>query len=274
MNLETIPVERKFVRLLIDPRGVVTLTLNRPDRLNSLIGDMHGELSEALEELAARQDIAVLVLTGQGRAFCAGQDLSEPAMSGDDPTALAEVVRQRYVPLVQRLRSLPFPVVAAVNGVAAGAGASIALACDLVIAKESAFFLQPFLQLGMVPDTGGTYFTQRGLGPQRAMGWAMLGGKLPARQACDWGLIWECVADDDFDNAIERVCTRLAKGPKRAQAWLKHAMHQASINTLDQQLELECKALDELGASRDFREGVTAFKEKREPVFRDQIDNT
>ncbi|ARP85995.1 2-(1,2-epoxy-1,2-dihydrophenyl)acetyl-CoA isomerase PaaG [Bordetella genomosp. 9] len=248
--------------------GIARLVLHRPDKLNSFTARMHGEVSSALDEVESG-GARVLLITGQGRGFCAGQDLSERrAAPGAGPVDLGETVERYYAPLVKRLRALPMPVVVGVNGVAAGAGANLALAGDIVIAKESASFIQAFCRLGLIPDTGGTYILPRLAGHARALGLAMLGEKISARQAEQWGLIWQCVPDDAFETTIEKLCRHFAAAPTKGLAYTKRAL-QASLNhTLDEQLALEIGMMRELGRSEDYAEGVAAFLEKREPRFR------
>jgi len=248
--------------------GIARLTLNRPDKLNSFTAAMHGEVADALTRVE-REGARVLVLTGAGRGFCAGQDLSERQMAADGtPPDLGETVEKFYAPLVRRLNALPLPVVVGVNGVAAGAGANLAFAGDIVIAKESASFIQSFCRLGLIPDTGGTYALPRLVGRARAMGLAMLGDKLGARQAQDWGLIWQCVPDDEFDAALERLVTHFASAPTRGLASTKHALQASLRNDLATQLDLERDLMRELGRSADYAEGVAAFLGKREPQFK------
>ena len=250
---------------------IVTITLNRPDKLNSLLGAMALELHAALD--AAAQDTATktVVLTGAGRAFCAGQDLADPAMSpqpgSDLPADIGDVVDAFYSPLVRRLRAMPKPVVCAVNGVAAGAGANIALACDIVLAVETASFIQPFCKLGLVPDAGGTWLLPQLVGRARAMGLALLGDKLSAAQAQEWGLIWKCVATADFEAEVSTLAGTLAAGPTRGYVRTREAIDTAATSTLDAQLDLEAALLRELGNSQDYAEGVKAFIAKRPPVF-------
>lgn len=250
--------------------GVARITLNRPDKLNSFTAAMHAELAHALSRVDT-DGARVLVLTGAGRGFCAGQDLSERQMAADGVAPdLGETVDQFYAPLVRRLNALPLPVVVGVNGVAAGAGANLALAGDIVIAKESASFIQSFCRLGLIPDTGGTYALPRLVGRARAMGLAMLGDKLTARQAQDWGLIWQCVPDADFDATLDTLARHFATAPTRGLARTKQAMQVSLHNDLSTQLDLERDMMRELGRSDDYAEGVAAFLSKREPQFRGQ----
>jgi 2-(1,2-epoxy-1,2-dihydrophenyl)acetyl-CoA isomerase len=248
--------------------GVARLTLNRPDRLNSFNVDMHAEVREVLQRVRDDADCRVLVLTGAGRGFCAGQDLGDRAVSpAGGATDLGESIELRYKPLVLALRSLPKPVIAAVNGVAAGAGANIALACDLVIAARSASFIQSFSKLGLVPDSGGTWTLPRLVGQARAIGLAFLGDKLSAEQAAQWGLIWRCVDDAEFPTVVDQLARQLAAAPTRGLARTKEAIYSAGGRTLEQQLDVERDYQRELGFSADYAEGVAAFTEKRAPKF-------
>ncbi|MGY6271363.1 2-(1,2-epoxy-1,2-dihydrophenyl)acetyl-CoA isomerase PaaG [Achromobacter denitrificans] len=249
--------------------GQAWLTLNRPDRLNSFSETMHGEIADAIKRVAEPSSGArVLLITGAGRAFCAGQDLSEGQMSGAGDLDLGRTVERYYAPLVKSVRDLPIPVVAVVNGVAAGAGANLALICDLAIAKRSASFLQPFARLGLLPDTGGTFLLPRLAGMARAKGLALLGTRISAEQAAQWGLIWQAVADEDFDAAVAQIARQLATGPSAAYAEAKRALDASLANDLAGQLDLERDAMRRLGRTNDYREGVEAFLQKREPVFR------
>jgi 2-(1,2-epoxy-1,2-dihydrophenyl)acetyl-CoA isomerase len=248
--------------------GIARITLNRPDRLNSFTTQMHGELRDALSRVATVGDARVLLLTGTGRGFCAGQDLSDRAVApGAAPVDLGASIAENYRPLVLTLRNLPLPVVCAVNGVAAGAGANVALACDIVVAAKSASFIQAFCRIGLVPDSGGTFFLPRLVGTARAMGLAMLGDKLPAEQAAAWGLIWKCVEDAELVATTDALLTQLAAAPTRGLAAIKRALHASAASTLEQQLDLERDTQRELGYSDDYREGVAAFLEKRPPRF-------
>ena len=248
--------------------GIARITLNRPDRLNSFTTRMHGELRDALSRVATTGDARVLLVTGAGRGFCAGQDLSDRAVApGAAPVDLGASIAENYRPLVLALRNLPLPVVCAVNGVAAGAGANVALACDIVVAAKSASFIQAFCRIGLVPDSGGTFLLPRLVGTARAMGLAMLGDKLTAEQAAAWGLIWKCVEDTELAAATDALLTQLAQAPTRGLAAIKRALHASAGNTLEQQLDLERDAQRDLGYSDDYREGVAAFLEKRPPRF-------
>ena len=248
--------------------GIGRLTLNRPARLNSFIVAMHEEVRDALTLVADDRSVRVLVLTGAGRAFCAGQDLADrSAAPGAAPPDLGESIERYYGPLVLALRRLPIPVVCAVNGAAAGAGANIALACDIVIAARSASFLEAFCKLGLLPDTGGTYFLPRLLGQARATGLAMLGDKLSGEQAAAWGLIWKCVDDDQLVAETEALARHFASAPTLGLARTKQALQASGLNTLEQQLDLERDGMRELGRSADYREGVAAFMDKRAPRF-------
>jgi len=247
--------------------GVARLTLNRPDRLNSFNTAMHAEVREALGSLAG-SDARVLVITGAGRGFCAGQDLGDRAVApGGASVDLGESIEKNYKPLVMTLRNLPMPVIAAVNGVAAGAGANIALACDLVIAGKSASFVQAFSKLGLIPDSGGTWFLPRLIGNARAMGLALLGDKLPAEQAAQWGLIWRCVDDTELSSTVDALAQQFAAAPTRGLARTKQAMYEGWGRTLEQQLDVERDYQRELGNSADYAEGVAAFTQKRPPQF-------
>jgi 2-(1,2-epoxy-1,2-dihydrophenyl)acetyl-CoA isomerase len=247
--------------------GIARLTFNRPDRLNSFTVQMHEEVRDALTRVAAG-NFRVLVLSGAGRGFCAGQDLSDRAVApGGQGVDLGESIEKNYNPLVLALRRLPLPVIAAVNGVAAGAGANIALACDLVIAARSASFVQAFAKLGLVPDSGGTWLLPRLLGNARALGLALLGDKLPAEQAAQWGLIWRCVEDAELAPTVDALAQQLAQAPTRGLAHTKQAIYESWQRTFEQQLDHEREAQRELGHSQDYAEGVAAFTQKRTPKF-------
>jgi 2-(1,2-epoxy-1,2-dihydrophenyl)acetyl-CoA isomerase len=247
--------------------GIGRLTLNRPERLNSFTAAMHEEVRDALARLAA-DGARVLVLSGAGRAFCAGQDLNDRAVApGGQPVDLGDSIERYYKPLVLTLRGLPLPVLAAVNGVAAGAGANIALACDLVIAARSATFIQSFSKLGLVPDCGGSWTLPHLVGTARALGLALLGDKLTAEQAAQWGLIWRCVDDAEFPASVDALAAQLAAGPTRGFALTKQAILRATNLSFEAAVDAEREAQRALGASADYAEGVAAFTAKRAPRF-------
>jgi len=247
--------------------GVARLTFNRPDRLNSFNTAMHAEVREALARVAS-SDARVLVITGAGRGFCAGQDLGDRAVApGGTAVDLGESIEKNYKPLALALRSLKMPVVAAVNGVAAGAGANIALGCDIVIAARSANFVQAFSKLGLVPDSGGTWLLPRLIGSARAIGLTLLGDKLSAEQAAQWGLIWRCVEDAELSAVVDGLATQLAAAPTRGLARTKQALYEGWGRTLEQQLDVERDYQRELGYTADYAEGVAAFTQKRPPQF-------
>lgn len=248
--------------------GVLTLTLNRPDRLNSFNDEMHNQLAEALKIAELDDKVRCLLITGAGRGFCAGQDLNDRNVSVDKETPdLGLSVERFYNPLIRRLNALPKPIVCAVNGVAAGAGAALALACDITIASSSASFIQSFCRLGLVPDSGGSWFLPRLAGRARAMGMALLGDKVSAQQALEWGLIWQVVEPEALVEHTQNLARHLATQPTYGLGLIKHAINSSATNTLDQQLNLE-RDLQRLGGrSTDYREGVSAFVAKRQPVF-------
>ncbi|MGH8327575.1 MAG: 2-(1,2-epoxy-1,2-dihydrophenyl)acetyl-CoA isomerase PaaG [Steroidobacteraceae bacterium] len=248
--------------------GIARLTLNRPDRLNSFNTVMHSEVRDVLAAIERDGATRVLVMTGAGRGFCAGQDLGDRVVSpGGGPPDLGPSIENWYKPLILTLRRLPLPVIAAVNGVAAGAGANIALACDLVLAARSATFIQSFAKIGLVPDSGGTWILPRLVGHARAMGLALLGEKLTAEQAAQWGLIWRCVEDAQLGAEVDTLARQLAAAPTRGLARTKQAMLEGCNRTLEQQLDVERDYQQELGHSADYAEGVAAFMEKRVPRF-------
>ena len=249
--------------------GIFSLTLNRPDKLNAFNPEMHKLLRDALEEARDEAAVRAVLLTGSGRGFCAGQDLSERNVSADAaPIDLSVSLGSNYNPLVRRLRALPKPVVCAVNGVAAGAGANIALACDIVLAARSASFVQSFSKLGLVPDSGGTYFLPRLVGSARAMGLALLGERLSAEEAERWGLIWKAVADERLVEEATGIAQTLAAGPTKGYGLIKQAIQASAGNSLDAQLDLERDLQREAGFSEDYREGVAAFMQKRKPSYK------
>jgi 2-(1,2-epoxy-1,2-dihydrophenyl)acetyl-CoA isomerase len=258
----------KNILLSVD-EGVARVTLNRPGKLNSLDEETMIELHDAIYQIEADQRLRVLVLTGAGRAFCAGQDLADPAMQSVNgkPPDIGKLVERHFKPLVLRLQNLQMPTVAAVNGLAAGGGASVALACDLVVASRSAYFLQAFSKIGLTPDTGSTWFLTRFVGTARALGLAMLAEKLPATKAAEWGLIWQAVDDEAFTSTIDELASRLARMPTKALVRTRQLMHSAPGHTLEQQLSMEAGFIREMGWSADYQEGLSAFVEKREPHF-------
>lgn len=251
--------------------GVATLELNRPDRLNSFNKAMHEEVRHALNAIDEDSSVRVLVLRASGRAFCAGQDLLAEEVqfseSGDAPD-FEKIVQTFYKPMITHLRQLRVPTVAAVQGVAAGAGASLAFACDLVIAAHSANFIQAFSRIGLIPDSGGTWFLPRFVGLPRAMGLALLGEKLSAEKAEEWGLIWKAVDDLEFEDFIRKISCDIAQMPTRALVEIRSLMETSTVSSLNDQMDLEAKVMGQLGNSRDYYEGVHAFIEKREPVFK------
>jgi 2-(1,2-epoxy-1,2-dihydrophenyl)acetyl-CoA isomerase len=248
--------------------GIARITLNRPDRLNSFTDAMHAELRDALAHIKGDNSLRVLLLTGAGRGFCAGQDLSEREVPpGMEPVDIGATIERNYKPLVLTLQTLPMPVVCAVNGVAAGAGANVALACDIIVAAKSASFIQAFSRIGLLPDAGGTYFLPRLVGTARAMGLALTGDKLTAEQAAQWGLIWKCVDDSELSSTVEALLQQFTTAPTRALAATKEALHASEGNTLKSQLDVERDLQQMLGRSADFQEGVAAFRAKRPPRF-------
>jgi len=249
--------------------GVQTITLNRPEKLNAFTPEMHKELRRALEQALDERAVRAVLLTGAGRAFSSGQDLAERNVApGAAPIDLSVSLGSHYNPLVRRLRELPKPIVCAVNGVAAGAGANIALACDIVLAARSASFVQSFARVGLVPDSGGTYFLPRLVGAARAMGLALLAEPLAAEDAERWGLIWKALDDERLMPEAAALARRLASGPTRGFGLLKKALLASGRNSLDAQLELERDLQREAGFSEDYREGVAAFMQKRAPQFK------
>lgn len=249
--------------------GYSVITLNRPDRLNSFNEAQHHALRAALDECEKDADCGAILLTGAGRGFCAGQDLSDrdPAMMGERPD-LGKTLETFYNPLVRKLRAMEKPVVCAVNGVAAGAGANIAFSCDIVLAAKSAKFIQAFSKIALVPDAGGTYWLTRHLGEARAKALAMTAEPLSAEDAANWGLIWKAVEDDRLMDEAIKLVEGFAKGPTNAYALTKKAIHEASTNSLDAQLDAERKYQREAGMADDYKEGVAAFLQKRPADFR------
>ena len=244
--------------------GIARITLNRPDRLNSFTRAMHGELRDALADLSQAR---VVILTGAGRGFCAGQDLNDRAVAPGQAVDLGETVEESWNPLIRTLATLPQPVIARVNGVAAGAGANIALACDLVIAGKSAKFIQSFSALGLIPDSGGSWHLPRLVGQARALGLALTGEPLSAEKAADWGLIWKAVEDDQLDAEIDAVAVKLAALPPLGLAAIKQIIRSSWSRSLDDELDLQRDEMRRLGFTQDYREGVAAFLEKRPANF-------
>ena len=244
--------------------SIARITLNRPDRLNSFTRAMHAELRDALGSLG---DARVVILTGAGRGFCAGQDLNDRAVAPGEAVDLGATVEESWNPLIRTLAALPQPIIARVNGVAAGAGANIALACDLVVAAKSAKFIQSFAALGLIPDSGGSWHLPRLVGQARALGLALTGEPLPALAAADWGLIWKCVDDDALDAEVDALAARLASLPPLGLAAIKAIIRTSGARTLDEELDLQRDEMRRLGFTRDYREGVAAFLEKRTATF-------
>ena len=258
-----------YQTILFDIRDAVAcITLNRPEKLNAFTARMHEELYEAMDQVRGSETARALLITGNGRGFCAGQDLNERAMSeGAAKVELGSALEKSYNPLVRGLRDLSMPVICAVNGVAAGAGCNFALAADIVIAARSASFIEVFSRIGLIPDAGGTYVLPRLIGAARAMALSLLAEPLSAEQAASWGLIWKCVDDHTLMSEARELTQRLATGSTRAYALIKQALNASPANTLEQQLALEAKLQREAGQTADFREGVKAFLEKRAPRY-------
>lgn len=249
--------------------GAARLTLNRPDRLNAFTVRMHEEIAEALMSIEHDRTVRTLLITGAGRGFCAGQDLSDRAVAPDGaPPDLGLSVEKRYNPLIRRLTNLPMPVVAAVNGVAAGAGASLAFASDIVIAARSAKFIMSFANIGLVPDSGSSWALPRLVGQARALGLALTGDPLPAETAADWGLIWKSVDDEKLAGEADAMIAKFASAPTRGLAETKKLIRTAFTRPLNDQLDLERDRMRELGRTDDYREGVDAFLNKRKPSFK------
>lgn len=243
--------------------GIATLAMNRPEVMNALSSQMRSEMLAAIRDVQTRA--RVLVLTGTGRGFCSGQDLQDAVALGQ--TDLGRILAEEYEPLLNAIYDCPIPTIAAVNGAAVGAGANLALAADVVIATESATFIQAFTRIGLIPDAGGTYWLPRQIGMARAMGAALFAEKITAQQAADWGMIWECVPDDRFATHIAARAAALAAGPTTAYRLVKQALRASPANSLADQLALEARLQSQAGATEDFREGVTAFLEKRPARF-------
>lgn len=246
--------------------GVCTLRMNRADKYNSFVREMALDLQVKLDSAAADGDIRCIVLIGEGKAFCAGQDLAEAT----DPNGpeLSRIVSEHYNPIIQRIRGIEKPIIAAVNGVAAGAGANIALACDIVLATESASFIQAFSKIGLIPDSGGTFFLPRLIGWQRASALMMTGDKVMAKEAAEMGMIYKAIADEDFASEVEKLATTLANMPTKGLGLTKRALNQSVSNNLNQQLDLEDELQSQAGKTEDYEEGTRAFLEKRKPEFK------
>ena len=253
-----------YETILFDPGTIARITLNRPDRLNSFTIQMHEELRDALANLG---DARVVILTGAGRGFCAGQDLNDRAVAPGEAVDLGDTVEQCWNPLVRTLTALPQPIIARVNGVAAGAGANIALACDIAVAAKSAKFIQSFSAIGLIPDSGGTWVLPRLIGQARALGLALTGEPLPAEQAADWGLIWKAVEDDALDAEVDAIANKLAALPPLGLAAIKEMIRSSWQHSLGEELDRQRDAMRRLGFTADYREGVAAFLEKRQPKF-------
>lgn len=254
--------------ILVEKRpGYRVITLNRPDKLNAFNEDMHAALREAIAEAEADDTSRALMITGAGRAFCTGQDLNDRLAKPGETVVLGGTLEQHYNPLVRKLHALPFPVIAAVNGVAAGAGCNIALASDIVIAAKSASFIQSFARIGLVPDSGGTWILPRLVGDARARGLALLAQELTAEKAAEWGMIWRCVEDDALAYESTRICDHFTGAPTQGLALIKRALDASAGNSLDAQLDLERDLQRQAGTTPDYAEGVRAFMEKRKPKF-------
>ncbi|SEJ09789.1 2-(1,2-epoxy-1,2-dihydrophenyl)acetyl-CoA isomerase [Pseudomonas linyingensis] len=250
-------------------QGVATLTLNRPEQLNSFNPAMHKEVREALKQVRQNAEVRCLLITGAGRGFCAGQDLGDRNVApGAAAPDLGESIEKNYNPLIRALRDLPMPVICAVNGVAAGAGANIALACDITLAARSASFIQAFCKIGLVPDSGGTWTLPRAVGMARAKALALLGDRLSAEQAEQWGMIWRCVDDAALQDEALKLARQLATQPTYGLALIKRALNASASNSFDEQLDLERDLQRLAGRSEDYREGVSAFMAKRTPEFK------
>lgn len=257
--------------ILVETRpGFRIITLNRPDRLNAFTESMHIALKAAVEQAETDKDCRALLLTGAGRGFCAGQDLNERVAANGDIIVPGEALEKYYNPLVSKLRTLPFPVIAAINGIAAGAGCNVALACDIVLAAKSATFAQVFARIGLIPDAGGTWILPRLVGQARARGLALLAEPLGAEKAEAWGLIWKAVDDGALMTEAEALCAHFATAPTYGLDLIKQALEASESNDLQTQLDLERKLQRQAGSHDDYKEGVRAFLAKRKPTFTGQ----
>ncbi|SNC66013.1 2-(1,2-epoxy-1,2-dihydrophenyl)acetyl-CoA isomerase [Hymenobacter gelipurpurascens] len=259
--------ETNFLNFSIEA-GVATITLNRPDVFNSVNKPLALALQQHLRDCQQNPEVRAVLLTGTGKAFCAGQDLAE--ITGPDSPEVAEIVEKHYNPIVQLIRELEKPVVAAVNGVAAGAGANLALACDIVVAKESASFIQAFSKIGLIPDSGGTYFLPRLIGLQRASALMFTGDKVSAQEAVQMGMIYKAFPDESFDTEVAALVSKLAAMPTKGLAYTKQLLNGTFHNDLTQQLRAEADYQLRAGRTTDYKEGVSAFMEKRKPTFTGQ----
>ena len=253
-----------YETILFEPGSIARITLNRPDRLNSFTAQMHEEFRDALANLG---EARVVVLTGAGRGFCAGQDLNDRAVAPGETVDLGETVQACWNPLIRTLTSLPQPVIARVNGVAAGAGANVAIACDIVIAAKSAKFIQSFSAIGLIPDSGGTWHLPRLVGQARALGLALIGEPLPAEKAAEWGMIWKAVEDEALDLEVDAIANKLASLPPLGLAAIKEMIRTSWQYSLDEELQRQAGTMRRLGFTEDYREGVAAFLEKRPAKF-------
>lgn len=255
--------------LLDIDQGIARITLNRPNNLNSFNVEMHEQMRAALKTVRKDQSVRVVLLTGNGRGFCAGQDLSDRNVKPDaEAPDLGFSIENYYNPLLQTIRDLPMPVLCAVNGVAAGAGANIALACDITLAARSANFVQAFCKIGLIPDSGGTWTLPRAAGMARAKGLALLGDKLSAEKAEQWGMIWQCVDDEALEDEAMKLAQHFATQPTKGLAMIKRALHASANNSFEEQVLVERDLQRLAGRTDDYREGVAAFMEKRTPEFK------